>query len=112
MFYETAQDFLSAVAVKAGDEVDASRPQTFVSFDFDVLTIEEVSMSGSMGRELTSSSSSMKPEEDEFELIGGGVDAHLSERGFRGVYRASGAKHSEEKGLDLVGVSAFVGRRE
>ena len=41
MFYETAQDFLSAVAVKAGDEVDASRPQTFVFFDFDVLTIEE-----------------------------------------------------------------------
>ena len=41
VFYETAQDFLSAVAVKAGDEVDASRPKTLVLFDFDVLTIEE-----------------------------------------------------------------------
>jgi len=38
---EASQDFLFAVTVKADDEVDAGRPETFVLLNFDVLAIEE-----------------------------------------------------------------------
>ena len=38
---EAAQDFLFAVAVKADDEVDAGRAETFVFLDLDVFAIEE-----------------------------------------------------------------------
>ena len=34
------------------------------------------------------------------------------EGGFRGIYRAGGGEHAEEKGLHLIGVTSFVGRRD
>ena len=112
-FMKQPSDFLSAVAVKAGDEVDASRPQTFVFFEFDVHTIEEDGEHVGVMGQLTSSSSSMKPEATVSSSSGEALTPFFLSAVFAAFTETSGANRTpKRRDWTSSGVSAFVGRRE